>query len=310
MFCPKCGKESRGVCISCLLKEKPIQIKPMKIALCICGRYRYQQLWGRNINESIDKIVKKSIIAPENLRIKDIKTKPTFGENKISLQIELTLEYAGVEAKHVFSSYIKVEKAVCPDCTKIKSTYYEAILQIRTKKPKPEVFIDPRYVSNVEEVKGGFDIYLTSTPYARRLKGDFKKRGYSVKESAKLYGRKDGRDLLRISISVKEPPFEVGDFINLEGKILYVCSTGKRVRCRDISSGQEITFDSHKLQDAEIVAKSSEAAEGVITMVSPNEIQVLDLSDNKTYELKNTGRRLKAGQIVKILKLGELVYIL
>jgi nonsense-mediated mRNA decay protein 3 len=247
---------------------------------------------------------------PKDLKIKAIKTTHTFKEDRIDLSIKLSFEHGGILYDKTLDSYIAVGKTTCPDCVKVRSSYFEAILQVRTLKPKPDTLIDSKYVTNAEEVRGGFDIYLTSTQYARKLEREFKEKGYQVKESSKLFGKKDGRDIYRVSVLAKEPPFSEGDVLSYEKMILRVQKVGKRTGCLDLSSRREMAFDTQKIWEAEIVAKDSDAVEGIVTMVTPSDMQVLDLSDNRTHDLPNSWPELKSGDAVRLLHLGSKVYIL
>jgi nonsense-mediated mRNA decay protein 3 len=310
MFCPKCGKEGRGLCIDCFLSDNLLTLKPMKVSLCGCGNYIYKQLWRKDIRRSIDDIVKRSLVVPAGLKIKEMKTTPDFKEDKINLKIKLVLEHNGATSEKTLESSIAVGKTTCPDCVKVRSSYFEAILQVRTTKPKPDTLIDSRFVTNAEEVRGGFDIFLTSTQYARKLEREFKEKGYMVKESSKLFGKRDGRDIYRVSVLVKEPPFEAGDFLKHDGMVLRILRVGKRTASIDVASRKELLLDTQKIWDSEIVAKDSDAVEGIVTMVTPSELQVLDLLDNKTHDLPNNRPELKAGEPVRLLHLGSKVYIL
>jgi nonsense-mediated mRNA decay protein 3 len=310
MFCPKCGKEGAGLCIDCFLLDNPLAIAPMKVSLCGCGNYVYRQLWRKDVIHSIDDIVKRSLVVPKDLKVKAIKTTPSFKEDRIDLVIKLIFEHNGVAAEKVMESSISVAKTTCPDCMKVRSSYIEAILQVRTTKPKPDILIDSTFVTNAEEVRGGFDIYLTSTQYARKLEREFKEKGYQVKESSKLFGKRDGRDIYRVSVLAKEPPFAAGDFIAHDKMVLHILRVGKRTSCLDLASRKEMLLDTQKIWDSEIVAKESDTVEGIVTMITPTDLQVLDLSDNKTHDLPNNRPLLKAGEPVRLLHLDPQVYIL
>ncbi|MBN2013704.1 MAG: hypothetical protein JW778_00845 [Candidatus Altiarchaeota archaeon] len=308
-FCPKCGRKGRGLCVECFLEEHPIGLKPVRLSLCGCGNFMYGKSWLKNVRESIHGIVERNLELSEGINIKDLKVNPEFKEDRIDLMIQVKGEYNGETFTEVFPSRVRVSKAVCPECNKLRSGYYEAILQLRTKK-KPEIEVDSNFVSNVEKVRGGFDLYLTSLQYARQLKKIFRERGFSVNESSKLYGMKDGKNVYRVSIAVKEPHFSGGDFIEYGGDILKVVRMGKKILCRDVGTRKDRVINVDKAAQSRVVAHKSDLRDGIVTMVSPSEVQVLDLESNETHELRNEGLNLEPGQEINILKVGKKVYIL
>jgi len=62
------------------------------------------------------------------------------------------------------------------------------------------------FISKERKLKGGLDVYVSSMECGRRISRQIvKKLGGSFSESRKLYGRKDGRNIYRVSFSVRLP---------------------------------------------------------------------------------------------------------
>jgi NMD protein affecting ribosome stability and mRNA decay len=310
MFCPRCGKKSYGLCIDCFLEGNPIEMKDFNLSLCKCGNYFYRGHWSKNIADSVERIVRKNLKLPSEIKLKGLRVLPKFRSDRVDLGIWVSGDYAGGEFEKRFNTSMEIETKTCPDCSKLGSGYYEAIIQFRTKKPLDDLGVDPRFVSDIKRARGGFNIHVTSSGYARQLKRKFDDLGFGVKESSKLIGRKMGRDLHRITISIKEPVFGEGDFFEYKKEIFQVLRPGKINLCMDVVSKKQKTISMSKLKKSKVIARESDLKDGVVTMISPREVQVLDLEDNSTYELKNENLNLELGQDIRILRVGGGVYIL
>jgi nonsense-mediated mRNA decay protein 3 len=310
MLCPGCGRKSHGLCIDCFLEENPIGLKGIKLSLCTCGNYLHRGRWSKNITKSIEKVAEKNLIIPQEIKLESIRILPEFRRDRISLEIWVSGVYGGLDFSRRVKRDLMIDRRECPACSKLMGGYYEAILQLRTKKPLSDLDINNKFISKIKKVKGGFNIYITSAGYARQVGKLFDELGFLVKESSKLVGMKNGKSVYRVSISIKEPGFMEGDFLRYKGAILQVLRPGKRILYRDVASGKKKTIALSNLRGYEVAGRRSDLREGVVTMVSPEEVQVLDLEENKTYDLENRGLDLEAGQEIDILKLGENIYIL
>ena len=105
----------------------------------------------------------------------------------------------------------KIKFSTCNNCKKKAGRYFEAKLQIRPRSYKilkfVEEYCDNRnnlFISKIEEDKHGQDVYLSSQKEARSLGNLLKRKfGGEVKESKKLFGRKDGQDVYRATVSYR-----------------------------------------------------------------------------------------------------------
>ena len=298
------------MCIDCFLEENPVKLRDIKISLCACGNYLYRGHWSKKITDSIERIVEKNLILPSEIRLKGTRILPKFRCNRIDLEIWISGLYGGREFRKKIDANIEIERRECPECSKLSSGYYEAIVQFRTKKSVADLNLNPRFISKIKKVRGGFDLYVVSSGYARQLRRRFDDLGFRIRESSKLVGKKNGKNVYRISISIEEPDFEEGDFLRYGGEIIQILRRGKSSLCRNIVNKKRKTITISNLRGYTPIAKRSDLREGVVTMVSPEGVQVLDLKDNKTYEVKNETLDLEPGQEVDILKIGKEIYIL
>jgi len=312
MFCPKCGREGNGLCLECYLEDNPLYLEHTTLLICNCGRTRYRNSWDKGLGDVLSRVVEDKLVVGGEIKTIGVDLK-SFSQlkNKIELKLLFSGKYLGEEFKREVAGELGLNRGNCPFCGRISAGYYESILQLRVKNPQL-LFdgVESSMVSKVEEVRGGVDIYLTSSRYGTKLMGELRNKGFLVQDSYTLMGKKDGRDVYRSSISVKEPSFEVGDLIRYDNRILQVLERGSTVKLINLDSGKKVSLPLNELSDIKPAAKNNEAVKCIVTSVRPDGMQLLSLADNKTLELSNSWRDLKQGDEVNVLSLDKRVYIL
>ena len=136
---------------------------------------------------------------------------------------------------------IPIKFQVCQNCSRQAGGYYEAILQVRTKrKDILDMAVDMVYneldssssdffTTEAGAVRGGYDFQLSSTEKARSVSRDLMiKFGGHVNETNTLVGRKDGRDLLRHTFGVRLPNVKNGDYLFTENEVSKVIGVNRR----------------------------------------------------------------------------------
>ena len=233
-FCVKCGKEEDLVnefCRDCFKEENTLlkHFKEVKIIICNeCGNYLYKNSWKnkedneleKNIEKIAAKLFKKKMILNEEGKLENLKIKVEVPKklkvaNKNIVNITLDINVVGsikdVKVEEDYEVPTKVEFSTCNNCKKKAGRYFEAKLQIRPKNDKILRFVEEYcenrgnlFISKVEEDKNGYDVYLSSQKEARSLGNLLKRKfGGEVKESKKLFGRKDGRDVYRATVAFR-----------------------------------------------------------------------------------------------------------
>ncbi|MDD5111272.1 MAG: NMD3-related protein [Candidatus Altiarchaeota archaeon] len=200
-MCPKCGRESKGVCLECFLEAHPLEAGEVKVLSCACGRLRHRDRWDARL-EDIGKYVEKGLKAPFEVTLKSVRVAPVLEGSNLALDIAVEGVYKGEPFKRTITGAAKVQKTTCPTCSRKSGGYFEAVLQFRC--PLPELPLDERQIAKVEKSDGGLDYYLLSNNYARGYASQLSRKGYAVKSSNKAFSMRDGQSVYRIYYSIKK----------------------------------------------------------------------------------------------------------
>ncbi|MFH1055969.1 MAG: NMD3-related protein [Candidatus Altiarchaeota archaeon] len=305
--CPVCGRPSCGLCAECYLKDHPIAVKPEPYKECGCGGVLFKGKWFTDKDEMIRQLAERSIRPPSGVRtrIEGVKSEEKAG--KLTVQVDVVATCEKASSRQDISFDVWPERVTCDTCKKLSSGYYEAVLQVRDS--DIDLNLDGDQVSNVEKVRGGFDYYLTSVNYAREKVTSLFNKGYFVKDSSKLFGRKGDKVLYRHYFSIKHPQFRKGDFIEHKGKLLQVRDVGRSVKLTDVESGKHESATLNQLEDAPVIAKSPEVKTAIITEVRPDGIQIMNSQDCSIHELPRRDG-VEQGQEVKYIHVRGRRYLL
>lgn len=189
---------------------------------------------------------------------------------------------------------IRIKYESCTRCSRVSGGYYEGIIQIRAQNRKfneseleqcvgivQEVFSnafrkgdDIAFISKEETVKGGIDLYVGSKPASRQAcNAIIAKFGGTFAESQKLVGQKEGKDIYRVSFSMRLPEFIRGDIVLADGKVLEIHKFDKNVTGIELEDGTRIVS---KFKHVEKIGDRKNARKAVMTMIEGDTVQLLD----------------------------------
>ncbi len=219
-FCPKCGRETEkfygSLCKDCFLsKVSLIKNVPDKIILrkCkICEKIYVNEKSANSIENGLD------LFLMEILKQKEVHS-ATYRIEGNKMHITLTLNVEGAEKSEEKTSELVVKNITCKSCSLKAIEYYQSILQIRA----PQNMIDEivgdveeqmdlmnkynnlAFVSKIEKVVGGVDLYIGSksvaNQVAKNIKNKFKANiKISRKLSGHIRGKKAYRDTILVSV--------------------------------------------------------------------------------------------------------------
>ncbi len=144
------------------------------------------------------------------------------------------------------------KKNLCPMCFKRAAGSYQAVVQIRYVHSSPEIDrfkhklteMFPEDIVEIDEVRNGFDVKLSSDHVARRI-ALIAQRMWKAVKIVESYGdqrrRRDGRRTARLYISVRILNFAPGDYIVIDHKAYTVVSIDDdRIVLQDSSGRKRI----------------------------------------------------------------------
>ena len=214
MLCPSCGKKIDSklrICEDCLLKDKKF-FKEFSFELCkFCGKVRKGKLWRPLSKKILEKALMKNRVRELGFDVNDVKVINYVLDSKtrkLSINCEVSFSLDGKEFKKSLVENVKIKLGICRDCNIRRTKYYEAIVQIRgvsdLEMENILARIPSKEISRVEKVRGGWDIYFFYSREAKKVARKLAKNNFKLKISPKLVGRKDGKNLYRLSISLRK----------------------------------------------------------------------------------------------------------
>ena len=276
-FCPKCGKQTEeffdSLCEDCF-REGVTLLKPrhLEVSLTVCthcGGYfkgKEQTSIEAVVEESVKKEIRKKYGYGCGVLIAGLKTEIGEEEGRPRVFLTAKAEVKGLEIEESEEVAVVLKRETCERCSRIAGGYYAGIVQIRAEERIPTneelalaediayLSLDEEdFVSKVQMLKEGLDIYVSSMECGRRIsRGVVKKLGGGFSESRKLYGRKDGREIYRVSFSVRLPGFKEGEAVALDNHVITVerVIEGKGIEGVDTKTGEHLFVSKKKLMRA------------------------------------------------------------
>ena len=218
-FCPKCGKETDelygGVCLECFLNDMKVDWLPEYLVVDVCKHCGYYY-HGKERFKNVQTLLRKRL---KNLFKKHKASILSLKVLKSKLRLELTLEKSGIEKRIVKKLPLKFHYITCPYCMMKRSGYHNAVLQVtlpshvskediislveeevkRLNKRDPMAF-----VSGIEEKGKSIIFKIGNKSTALKLMREIKRRyGGKVKYSRKIVTKKEGKNLFRLTVSIK-----------------------------------------------------------------------------------------------------------
>jgi NMD protein affecting ribosome stability and mRNA decay len=208
-FCVECGKSENnlidGMCPSCFVQKTKILSFPKEISIQVCkdcGARKRKNSWIRNEQNMIRSSIIENVVLKKG-KLVDLTFEKVKGDRyKSCYNVNFLLEHRGIEFEKKEQVDIRIKYSLCDECSRKRSGYYEAIVQIRGN--IPERWEEEIREARVGEVKTGFNLYFLSLSDAREAaKKLIKKYGGEHKESKKLHTVKDGKRIYKFTILLR-----------------------------------------------------------------------------------------------------------
>jgi len=332
MFCVECGKEGEtydGLCASCHLARRHFVSLPEIVDVQVCGSCfaaRIGKKWVDAI--SIEDAIRRSIVASleKEKSVTGAEIALSLKERDIRNYLaDATVKFTTGDftAEKSFQVLVRLKKDTCQRCGKKSGHYYEAIIQLRGPQEgsSSKRLLAAReqivskvgnmgtqsrsvFISKEERMHGGYDFYLSSASVAKALAKDLSDRfGATSKISSSLVGKKDGKELVRMTYLVRLPEYEAGDILLVDKRLYLLHSiNGNTLSLTDLSNWQESTTTLGRLSEIEIAKRAEEILEAQVISDKAGELQILDPEDNRPVEIAKPKRFAGRTGTVRIVK--------
>ncbi|AYK14425.1 MAG: 60S ribosomal export protein NMD3 [Methanosarcina flavescens] len=340
--CPRCGRECYrlfdSVCRNCFFETfKLIELPHVLHArICsVCGAHLHRSRWENigSIEDVVLKAVENALFIHNEAGDVEIYLEPreiTPYIYRVRAEVDAVVREEPVHAEA--ETEVRIQRSACDMCSRESGGYFEAIIQIRaagrfpTEGEKSRCMAIAReamesmkrkgdrlaFISEVLEQKEGLDLYMGSMNASRQVcRLITSELGGSFSESPTLVGMKDGKNLYRITFSMRLPEFRPGDVIRFRGKIIQIRSSGKKVNGISLEDGSRFISTPEELRGAEKIGNMKDAILTVLVSIEDNAILVLDPETYETVAIKKPmSFNAEAGSEIPVLKTSYGIFAL
>jgi len=300
-----------------------------------CGAEKALGVWtdtGRERAEIADGLVRNAIHIHRDVKNPDTKIRIIdISQNRSRAYVTFT----GTLYKQPVEGACEIEiawvKEQCDRCNRISGSYYEGVVQVRAdgRRPGPfEIQAAARlaedaenslqtggerlsFISDVTETRDGLDIVVGSQHIglllAQKITAEL---GGRYTTHPKLVGEKAGRQLFRVTYSVRLPRYQKNDVLRLKGRYAEVISVDPHsLRVLDYAEGQ---VRSVKEDDVEkLVGNARNGQDALVAYTDRDMAGIIDPVTSATVEYrKGRNETLEAGCHVRVLHDGDRLVVL
>ncbi|MCI4335343.1 MAG: 60S ribosomal export protein NMD3 [Thermoplasmata archaeon] len=236
-FCVVCGRTGlpleEGVCTDCFVAKNPlvtVRARPGVVLCPECGARKVGEAWERRGAPPLLSLedLRPLLVAREGVGIRRANFEEGGKQRLVrELRGSVDVRFRDTERSVPLSFEVRVEHRTCTNCSRRSGGFYTAVIQLRGPEGRrrmkanalrealrvrwdaliPLTRTDWREaLSWFEPLKEGWDFYLTDTESARSLARWMRGRlGATLTESPSLWGRKDGREVYRVTFCLRVP---------------------------------------------------------------------------------------------------------
>ncbi|MDD3041838.1 MAG: NMD3-related protein [Methanosarcinaceae archaeon] len=337
IICPKCGEECEklfgNVCRACFFNNFKLIELPLVQHLRVCSRcgaYYHKNHWEElgSLEDVVLKTVEDALFIhemAENIELYLEPRKVTPYRFMVRARVEATVMGEAVYSEAEAETEVRVKREACDMCSREAGGYFEAIIQIRAdgryptedeKKRSTEIAWEVvrqmkkkgdrmAFVTHKLELKEGLDFYMGSMNASKHVCRQVSSElGGSFSESPSLVGMKDGKDVYRVTYSMRLPEFRPGDVVHFQKKVIEIKSSGKKINGLDLTNGgSRFIAKAEEFKGAEKLGRIEDATLAVLVSIEENAILVLDPETYETVAVRKPASfSAEAGSDIKVLK--------
>ena len=340
MYCVECGKEGKlyeKLCVECFTRKTKFFKIPnvVKITICSnCFAWEKAHHWESSTSEEDairnrlgGQISKKDGVKYFNLSL-DLMPYKT---NTYRAKLHISGMYDDLKVNDNLETELRIKYGMCGRCSRHSGSYFEAKIQVRSSKraldkselDKAEKIVNEvlnrlqsvesnAFLTKSELIHGGEDFYIGSSSAAAQIaKRMVKEFAGKLKESSTLMGRKDGREIYRITYNIRIPKYKPGDFIKLNDRVYNILNFSKKhILGLDVQSGITQTFSHKTLAAGKFLGGSEIIRDAVVVLETDSEVQILDPDNYQTVDLIKPKGFIVNDETVKIIKAEDYIFLL
>ncbi len=334
-FCPKCGQptDQPGLCTRCRIGSVPwytCDSRVIHTECPSCGAMKRVNTWTdteQTRAEIAPDLARSAVHFHEDVRKAAIEVgieNLTTNRSRAHLKIRALLYKKPVEAACTVE--IVWHKEQCDRCNRISGSYYEGVVQVRADGRALSTFESQMassiaqevedslqaggerlsFISDVAPNRDGVDITIGSQHIGQMISQRIVTQlGGRYTTHPKLVGEKNGRQLYRITYSVRLPRFQRYDVVKVRDRYLEVERVESRfVRALDLADGVQKSVRDTDVE--RIIGNARFPETALVAFADGNTIGVMDPRTQKTKEYRSPQwMEVHAGDQVSVLHDGD-----
>ncbi len=335
MLCVECGAETEPgpLCKTCQLvkRKRPSIAEFVDLVVCGgCGAVLSGGSWHEaKLEDATAKVI--SALLAKKIDLVDVRVELEEEDGNVYFaRVAVRSRAAGGIHRDELSSRLRVQMGTCEVCGRLSGNYFQSIIQVRAEGRLPSeeeleecrTFIEKRvdtaratdrtvFLSKAEEVKGGFDAYLSSNQLGGAIARELAERtGSQFDTSKELFGQRDGREIFRLTYLVRLPPYWPGSFILAGERVAQVRGlAAKRTMLRYLDNWNEEGVPTRELAKVRVLGGAEIIKEAVVLAETPTEVQLLDPETNKVVDVVKPSGWEQRGETARYVKHDDGVYL-
>jgi nonsense-mediated mRNA decay protein 3 len=285
---------------------------------------------GQWICEDIDRVVARAVKKALNINVDETAINTVLekkSRSNLRAQVEIRESNRTRRLEERFETNVRISWIACDRCSRIAGGYYESKVQIRAqRRPLEDAELKRAlriaestiehaqredrlaFISKTVQLKEGLDIYVGTTRAAKQIvRAMMQQMGGGFNDSAQLVGRRDGKDVYRVTFVVRLPEFPVGSIISCNRRFYEIYSASSTINAVDLETGQRTILKDKDLRRAKLIGARADAKTTILAAIDVDEVHVIDPETYVSLAIKRPQYTLKKdeGKEVKVVKTSD-----